>query len=349
MTSGAHNAFCLIVALGLVICTPRPTAADPAVTWVPRGAYSGIQFTTLVSPAGYPCIVGFTALQNGGLRVSTDCGVQYAPLLLTNAHEVTARDENTGWVAVGDVGVYKTKDGGGDWFLVNAGLPPSPDVRSIVINVATLDTVYAGLHGGGVYVGAPAGDSLHNWTPLNDGLGDLSVRTLTRTRGGSYFLAGCGSGVWRYADGSWSPVAPGVTANRIVIDAADSSRVHIAAEDGFYTSINGGQSFTASNTGLPAVPVNDVARLTTLPNILYVGLRGGGVYESRDFGATWQPFGPALPGENDARAVLATVEVGKNLVHVFVGTRTDGLYEGQFDYSTQAEATTWGRLKGLYR
>jgi len=344
-----RNTFCLIASLGVLFCTTPRAHADPAVTWVPRGAYAGMQFTTLVSPAGYPCVVAFTALQNGGLRVSTDCGLQYAPLLLASSYEVTAKNELTGWVAGGTLGVLKTLDQGGIWFPVNDGLPPSPDVRSILVNVATLDTVYAGLYGGGVYVGAPAGDTLHNWTPLNAGLGDLSVRTLTRTRGGSFLLAGCESGVWRYAEGAWSPVAPGVTASRILIDAADSSRVHVAAEDGFYTSVNGGQSFTASNNGLPDVPVNDVARLTTLPNILYVGLRGAGVYESRDYGATWQVFGPALPGENDARAVLATVETGKNLVHVFAGTRTDGLFEGQFDYSTQAEATTWGRLKGRYR
>ena len=192
--------------------------------------------------------------------------------------------------------------------------------------------------------------TLHAWSSLNAGLCDMQVRTLARTRGGSYFLAGCQGGIWRYAGGSWQAVAPGVVANRITIDAADSMRVYVAAEDGVHRSLDGGQSFAPSSTGLPAsVAVNDVARLPTLPHVLYAGLRGAGVYESRDFGTSWAPFGAALPGENDARAVLATVETGDNLVHVFAGTRVDGLFESQFDYSTQVEATTWGRIKSVYR
>ncbi len=339
----------LLAGLALLGSGHGPAAAQPP-SWQPRGAYAGLQFTSLVSPAGYPCIVAFTALQNGGLRVSTDCGVQYATLLLTNAYEVTARDELTGWVAAGSQGIVKTKDQGGSWFSVNQGLPGTLDARSILIHPATLDTVYCGFYGQGVYVGAPDGDSLHAWTSLNAGLGDLQVRHLARTRAGSYFLAGCQGGIWRYAGGSWQAVAPGVVANRIVIDSADSMRVYVAAEDGVHKSVDGGQSFSPSSTGLPAaVPVNDVARLTTLPNVLYAGLRGSGVYESRDYGATWNAFGLALPGENDARAVLATVETGDNLVHVFAGTRVDGLYEAQFDYTTQVQNMTWGRLKHTYR
>ena len=63
----------MIVALGLAVAVvgagsaSRPTSQ---VSWIPRGAYSGIEFTSIVSPAGFPCVIAFTALQNGGLRVS---------------------------------------------------------------------------------------------------------------------------------------------------------------------------------------------------------------------------------------------------------------------------------------
>ena len=133
-----------------------------------------------------------------------------------------------------------------------------------------------------------------------------------------------------------------------LIDAADSSRVYAATETGVYKSVNAGLTFSPSSMGLPSgVPVNDIARMTDVPSYLYVGLRGQGVYESDDFAATWHAFGPALPGDNDVRAILATFE--PDTAHVFVGTRADGLFEAQIDATTQNRPTTWGRLKDRFR
>jgi hypothetical protein len=324
---------------------PHPTSQ---ITWIPRGAYSGIEFTSIVSPAGFPCVIAFTALQNGGLRVSTDCGVGFADLLFANAHAVTAENENIGYVPVGNVGMIKTVDQGISWFPINEGLPMGADARDVAIHFAKPETVYCGLYNGGVYKGEPQPDSLIQWSAMNNGLGDLTVRTLVRVRGGTFFLAGTDGGIWRYEGNSWSSVAPGVVANRLVIDAADSSRVYAATETGVYKSVNAGLSFAPSSSGLPnGVAANDIARMTDVPRYLYVGLRGEGVYESDDFGAAWHQFGSALPGENDVRAILATFE--PDTVHVFAGTRVDGLFEAQFDATTQAHPTTWGRLKDQYR
>jgi hypothetical protein len=93
--------------------------------------------------------------------------------------------------------------------------------------------------------------------------------------------------------------------------------------------------------------VNDIVRRTDGPAILYAGLRGAGVYESLDYGASWHPFGPPVPGENDARALLAVVESSNNTASIFVGTRVDGLFEAE--YSTPTAPTTWGRVKASYR
>jgi hypothetical protein len=45
--------------------------------------------------------------------------------------------------------------------------------------------------------------------------------------------------------------------------------------------------------------------------------------------------------------VLCVVETSSSTASVFAGTRRDGLFEAE--YSTPASATTWGRLKALYR
>jgi photosystem II stability/assembly factor-like uncharacterized protein len=322
-----------------------------AFCWIQRG-FAGQEFTSLVTVPGNPCVVAWTALSNGGLGVSTDCGNQYANLYIGNAYDVTARDTNVGYIAGGSVGIAKTKDTGTNWFAVNTGLPGVHDARAVMVHVAHPESVFCALHGGGVFVGGPTGpgtDSLVAWTAMNEGLLDLNVRCLARVRGGSFFLAGTDGGIWRRANNVWSQAAPGIVANAIVIDAADSNRVWAATETGVYRSSNQGASWLPSSTGMPpGTPVNDVARRTDGIGVVYAGTRGQGVWQSVNQGANWTPFGPPLPGDNDVRAVVATVGAnGADSARVFVGTRADGLFMN--GYSTPATPTTWGQVKDRYR
>lgn len=338
------SALFLQAATGLPRDVPQ---AEAAGSWMARGAFADQEFTSIVSPPGFPCVVAFTALQNGGLGVSTDCGVQYANLIATNAYSVIAKDINVGWVAAGTAGVVKSVNGGANFFPVNDGLPPLHDARAILTDLNAPDTVFCGLYGGGVFKGVPFADSLESWSPMNVGLGDLRIRQLVRVRGGTFFLAATDGGIWKWQGGSWSASSPGgVVANRLLIDSADSSRVYAAGPAGVHRSLDGGQTFFPSSTGLPVgVVVNEIVRRTDAPSVLYVGLRGSGIYESLDFGATWRPFGPPVPGENDVRSLLAVVD--GSTANVFAGTRRDGLFE--LEYSTPTVPTTWSRLKARYR
>jgi hypothetical protein len=323
-------------------------SAAGAVTWTPRGAFADREFTSLVSPAGYPCIIAFTALSNGGLAVSSDCGEEYAPLLSASVHSVMARDTNVGWVAAGGLGVVKTTNTGATWFPVNDGLPMMRDARTVQLHLGNPDTIYVGLYGGGVFEGGPGADSLVAWQPMNDGLGDLRVRHLARVRGGTYFLAATDGGIYRWEGNAWTLREPGLVANRLLIDASDSARVYAVGPSGVYKSTNAGLAFTPSSTGLPAgVEINDISRRTDIPNVLYAGTRGSGVFESLDYGSSWHAFGPAVPGENDVRAILVVVESAGSVASVFAGTRRDGLFEAE--YSTRTLPTTWGRIKSTYR
>lgn len=347
----------LVLAAGLLAVAVLPgEAVSPCIgsfCWVQRGSYAGHEFTSLQSPPGNPCVVAWTGLNNAGLNVSTDCGVQYANLLILNAYDVTARDTNVGYVAGGTLGVAKTKDTGSTWFQANTNLPGFHDVRSIVIHYAHPESAFCALHGGGVFIGGPTGagtDSLLFWTPINEGLTDLNVRRFVRVRGGTYMLAACDGGIFfRGPSHVWQETGVGLVANGLLIDASDSTRAYAACETGLYRSLNSGASWFASNTGLPSgVPLNCIARRPDGSNVLYVGTRGSGVYESIDQGASWRPFGPAVPGENDVRTVLCTVGgTAADSAGVFVGTRNDGLYETA--YSTPASTMSWGHLKDLYR
>ena len=347
-----------VAALALLLlaagAAPGPAAAQDVshgtATWEPLG-FAGSEFTTLYTVPGNACVVSWTALSNGGLGVSTDCGNQFARLFLLSAHDVTAQNENVGYVAAGTVGMAKTLDTGSNWFDINLGLPGLHDARAVLLHVARPESVFCALYGGGVFRGGPKapGNDTTVWAAMNAGLGDLRVRSLARVRGGTFMLAGTDGGIYRWTPaGDWTLVAPGVVANALVVDAADSSRVLAATENGVQRSANFGLSFAPSSTNLPAVAVNDVARRTDGSLVWYAGTRGQGVWESVDGGASWRKYGPDLPGDNDARAVLCTVGANSpDDADVYAGTRADGLF--RLAYSTPAAPVSWGRVKAAYR
>jgi photosystem II stability/assembly factor-like uncharacterized protein len=78
----------------------------------------------------------------------------------------------------GGVGVYKSTDGGGNWNLVNTGLPNAP-VTTLAIDAQNPQTLYAGTHDGygsyGVYKSTDGGVS---WFEINNGLSNPFVRLL---------------------------------------------------------------------------------------------------------------------------------------------------------------------------
>lgn len=340
----------LLAAAVVALAPVRANAAEAVITWEPLG-FSGHEFTALYTVPENPCVIAWTALNNGGLGVSTDCGDQYARLFLLSAHDVTAQNENVGYVAAGPLGMAKTLDTGTNWFDINQGLPAQHDARAVLLHVARPESVYCALYNGGVFRGGPKspGNDTTVWQAMNDGLTDLRVRALARVRGGSFLLAATDGGIHRWsASGGWSLVAPGVVANALVIDAADSSKVVAATESGVSRSTNFGLTFFPSSTNLPAIAVNDVARRTENPLVWYAGTRGQGVWESIDGGATWRKFGPDVPVDNDVRAVLAVVGAQTlDGAEVYAGTRTGGLFRA--GYSTPATPMTWGRVKGAYR
>jgi hypothetical protein len=327
----------------------RPAAAEPQLAWESLG-FAGYEFTAIYTVPGNPCVVAWTALNNGGLGLSTDCGDSYARPFLLSAHDVTGQNEVVGYIAGGTIGMAKTVDSGSNWFEINDGLPLARDARAVILHVAHPESVFSALYNGGVFRGGPKapGNDTTRWAAMNEGLLDLRVRALARVRGGSYMLAGTDGGIYRWAAGAWSLVAPGVVANALVIDAADSTRVLAATESGVQRSANSGLSWMPSSTNLPVIAVNDVARRTDDPQVWYAGTRGQGVWESVDGGLSWRAFGPDLPGDDDVRAVLCTV--GARAVddaEVYAGTRADGLFRA--GYSTPALPTSWGRLKDTYR
>jgi photosystem II stability/assembly factor-like uncharacterized protein len=111
----------------------------------------------------------------------TNIGVSMGVTALT----LDPGDSNTIYAAAGAIdagflGLFKTTDGGASWWPIDNGLGRVLDSRSTVTALAiapnSRSTLYAATSGGGVYRSLESGG---RWQPLNEGLANLDVRSLT--------------------------------------------------------------------------------------------------------------------------------------------------------------------------
>lgn len=119
----------------------------------------------------------------------------------------------------------------------------------------------------------------------------------------------------------WTTTGPyGARIRGLVTKPGDPNIVLTGIEvttNNLYRSTNSGQSWSLSNTGLPAGEVWAVAYGTVNTSAVYAALRNGGLYRSLDDGLTWASTEPNAPTLQTARRV-AFSPVDANLI--IVGT-----------------------------
>ena len=186
-------------------------------------------------------------------------------------------------------GVYKSTDGGSNWTASNTGLNTSyviPEIRAMVIDPLTPSTLYVGTAvsgGGDIYVGTDAGgvyksmDGGDSWTAINNGLPTFQSDGKTHIYD-IYTLA---------------------------IDPLTPSTLYAGTNIvGVYKSMDGGDSWTAINNGLPTFQLDGKTHIYDIytlaidpltPSTLYAGTVGVGVYKSTDAGRNWTAMNDGLP------------------------------------------------------
>jgi photosystem II stability/assembly factor-like uncharacterized protein len=188
------------------------------------------------------------------------------------------------YVATAAGGIWKTLNGGSTWAPLTDGMP-SVYTSAVALDPSNPSIVYAGTegdiyHGVGIYKSLNGGDS---WSILG-----------TNSFGTNTFQ--------------------GMFIKRILIPYSDL--VLVASDHGLYRSIDGGQSFGANkpsfNDGRP-IPIGPSGTLTSQiyvsdlkadplnPLVVYVAVKGNGIFKSLDAGAsfTTQNFLTAANGATD--------------------------------------------------
>jgi photosystem II stability/assembly factor-like uncharacterized protein len=324
--------------------------------WGPPGVRAGFPIDFQVDPRDPDRI--FANNYGGGNFLSTDGGRTWA-VASKGYTGAQVRDVAVDPPAAGRVfaaarsGLFVSTDGGDDW--VGLSTPPAAALEWYVVAIdpANPQHVLAANNWNGVIL--QSHDGGRAWRPVSQRPDEsMSWRAIafapsdpaTVYAGTSaFFSAGTfddqmpAGGIYVSRDGgaTWTPANDALSqeanVTSLAVDPYDRQVVYAATGNhGLLKTTDGGQSWTASNQGLPESRVLSVVLHPSNAHIVYAGLGMAGLYRSEDGGATWQS---SAAGLNPEASISDIVFDPTDSQVIYVADRFSGVYR-----STDS-GTTW--------
>lgn len=201
-------------------------------------------------------------------------------------------------------GLYRSEDGGGTWQRTRAlgvGIPAitvDPADAGHLYILAAWERAYESRDGG------------QTWQARWEGLGETieAVSIGVDPSEPETVYLGAEAGLYRSRSSQpWEPVAPDLAQQTVLVilprlipgPTATGTVLYLGATAGIYRSLNGGITTTGSmdrggwGRGLESVSVTALLANPADPRQLYAGTAYAGLYQSLDWGETWQAIGPA--------------------------------------------------------
>jgi len=223
---------------------------------------------------------------------------------------INPTNANIMYIAGLDSGVYKTTNGGLNWFAVNNGLSYNK-VQCLDISKSNPNVLYAGTDQNG---------------------GSLSGVYVTTDAGATWFYKSTG-------------ITDSKGIQQIVIHPTNPNIAYIGVFDGvvastigLYKTTDGGNNWFASNAGIDNYNILSIVFNPLNPNVMYCGtsliLPSSGpskIYKSYNGGANWFAVTNGLPTGttvgNPVRAMsMTTADTSLVLAALFVNDTTGGVY-----------------------
>ncbi len=281
---------------------------------------------------------------------------------------VDPKNSATIYLSAPGEGVLKSVNGGINWALlasspvITAGSGTAILHNPIQVDPTNTNTVYYGTDHG-LYISKDGGST---WTASTTGIAssDVAIRDVAvdpAAPSSIFLLAGQGSStvVDLYestnAGNSWTPLAVGLDAERVVPDPATVSTIYLYGLQfhAVYKSTDGGHTFAASDSGLPigssssgflglTGPTGTMIPLASSPGTFLTGIclpitsAGCGIYRSQNAAQSWSFSSQGLSAWNGA-AVAVDPEIPTT---VYFGAEAGG---GIF--KSTDNGLTWANLR----
>jgi hypothetical protein len=264
--------------------------------------------------------------------------------------------------------IFKSTDGGGHWAPIVTGLTGNEALVLVVdpVHSGTLYAVTDTSRSGQPSSVFKSTDGGAHWLPSGAGLvdakgaplwvGPLAIDPKTTTT----LYAGTGLGIFKTTDGgaTWNvlvsaglPVIngqPSAFYGTLVIDPQTPATMYGTFGTNFvYKSVDGGVTWTHSNTGLPPAGVTIVVIAPSNPAMLYATDGVNGVFLSTDGGATWTARNMGLSADEGFITALAVDPTTPATVYIGIELFAHGLKTGALFTSTDSGATWHASGTGL--
>jgi photosystem II stability/assembly factor-like uncharacterized protein len=282
---------------------------DHGKTWETLPGIHGKSIRAMAISASDSRVLAVGAID--GVYRSTDAGETWQRISppnhaeIKNIESIAIDPKNPDVVYVGTWHLpWKTADAGKSWQHIKQGVIDDSDVFSIIISNVDPQTVYISACSG-IYKSENAGNLFRK----AQGIPFSARRTRVLHQDPNHpatVYAGTTEGLWRTDDAgkNWRRIsAANIIVNDVMIDPRDSTRVLLATDrSGVLASRDAGVTFTASNRGFAHRQVTAVLADRQDPSTVYAGVINdkefGGVFVSKDEGATWNQISFGLGGRD---------------------------------------------------
>jgi photosystem II stability/assembly factor-like uncharacterized protein len=230
--------------------------------------------------------------KNGNETIWKPCGLSRANV---GAFAVDPTNSETMYLARDKSGLYKTVDGGKNWFLINDGLPDFT-VTSLTIDPHNPDLIFLGLYDKGLFRSTDQGASWIKFDTDFNLNGTISSLVIDPRNPERIFGIYKETYVFRSLDGgeSWSFVGDNLFGkNSLKLDPFDLETIYVTNRI-LQKSTDNGDTWETISDGIPATNLVAVFPSPAQRGVLYVTTEYGVLYKTVDGGQNWSQ----ISGEN---------------------------------------------------